>query len=148
MARPRKTRSSKSKEGMSPDERIAGGLAVAADSPPAEPVKSHTEPDVIKPATICPRANVCIHSADCRQEPDGCGAFSRQEVLTPANREAEKVRAHMEAVRVLEGNDIPEGLRNPVSLFDAMAEARQARLNRDRVPFQLDPRSTPPRPRW
>jgi hypothetical protein len=143
MARPRSTKPKDKKEGFSPDSRLD-----APALPPA-PVKSHTEPDAIVSATpVCPRAGVCLHAGDCRQEPDGCGAFTRQYALTPAAREAEKVRAHREAVHILEGNEVPANLRSHANLAAAMQEARQARLDRE-GPTRLygDPRSYYPRNR-
>jgi hypothetical protein len=145
MARPRSTKPKDKKEGFSPDSRLD-----APALPPA-PVKSHTEPDAIVSATpVCPRAGVCLHAGDCRQEPDGCGAFTRQEALTSAAREAEKIRAHREAVHILEGNEIPQNLRDPGTLFAEMAFARQQRLDRE-GPTHLygDPRTHEKRgPRW
>jgi hypothetical protein len=151
---PRKTRS-KSKEGMSPDERIAEGAEVAAPpgasvKPPESPPTPETSAAISDARSVCPRAAVCLHAGDCRQEPDGCGAFTRQYALTPAAREVEKIRAHREAVHILEGNEIPQNLRAPGSLAAAMQEARQSRLNREEPKHRYgDPRSYEKRsPRW
>jgi hypothetical protein len=152
---PRAPRKSKPKERcFSPDERLAEGgspPAVVEESPEgASPPTPETSAAISDARSVCPRAAVCLHAGDCRQEPDGCGAFTRQYALTPAAREAEKVRAHREAVHILEGNEIPQNLRDPVSLATAMQEARQQRLDRESPKHRYgDFRSYEKRsPRW
>jgi hypothetical protein len=165
VAKPRKK--SKPKEScFTPDERVAGitvrlrtPLAVAATPPlPAEtPLspKDETTQEGVSPPTLegCPRRGLCENAdadpAYCRVMTSGCGAFRRIGSPTPAQRQDEKVRQHISAVRVLEGNDIPEGLRDPASLFAELAFARQQRLDREEPKYRGDFRSYQKRsPRW
>ena len=117
------------KEGFTPDERLSA-------PPPPPPHESTPEPET-PAALVCPRASVCLHAGDCRQEPDGCGAFTRQAAMAvPAPAGASR-----SAIQMVHGDTCLDGVE-PETILELMQQARMNRENSE-GPARLygDPRT-------